>query len=220
MPVRLLRRLTGTALRAVLWGVNIARGFPRKERGAASRASREHFPFETLCVSNHTAWRFAEKTRSSAWFGPGGAVSPPRVSSFSKVKRFSDARPQDGSGPCPARAFVQSQGRDIRHDGVGRCGASPVWGPHISGGLPPEESGGGYGPFHPPDKRAGEGMGGQGGRGTPPAPAAGFPFPPAGEHTASLFRNLLPAGARRATGRRAALSPFARGQGALAVRVR
>ena len=23
----------------------------------------EHFPFETLCVSNHTAWRFAEKTR-------------------------------------------------------------------------------------------------------------------------------------------------------------
>ena len=23
----------------------------------------EHFPFETLGVSNHTVWRFAEKTR-------------------------------------------------------------------------------------------------------------------------------------------------------------
>ena len=36
----------------------------------------EHFQFETLCVSNHTACRFAEKRGFSAHFGPGGAVPP------------------------------------------------------------------------------------------------------------------------------------------------
>ena len=29
----------------------------------AHRSALEHFPFETLRVPNHTAWRFAEKTR-------------------------------------------------------------------------------------------------------------------------------------------------------------
>ena len=47
----------------------------------------EQFQFETLCVSNHTACRFAEKRGFSAHFGPGGAVPPPRVSPFSKLKR-------------------------------------------------------------------------------------------------------------------------------------
>ena len=45
-------------------------GMPRppKKRKARSlldygASSLEHFEFETLCVSNHTAWRFVEKTR-------------------------------------------------------------------------------------------------------------------------------------------------------------
>ncbi|MDM8217292.1 hypothetical protein QUW15_14180 [Desulfovibrio piger] len=46
----------------------------------------EHFQFEMLRISNHTACRFAEKRGFSAHFGPGGAVPPPRVSPFSKVK--------------------------------------------------------------------------------------------------------------------------------------
>ncbi|WP_297261649.1 hypothetical protein [uncultured Desulfovibrio sp.] len=47
----------------------------------------ELFPFETFCVSNPTAWRYAEKRGFSAHVQPGGAVPPPRVSPFSKVKR-------------------------------------------------------------------------------------------------------------------------------------
>ena len=47
----------------------------------------EHFQFETLHVSNHTACRLAEKTRFFTYFGPGGAVPPPCVSPFSKLKR-------------------------------------------------------------------------------------------------------------------------------------
>ena len=57
---------------------------------ARYKKSLEHFQFETLRVSNHTACRFAEKKRGfSAHFGPGGAVPPPRVSPFSKLKRSS-----------------------------------------------------------------------------------------------------------------------------------
>ena len=48
----------------------------------------EPFWFETRCVSNHTACRFAEKTWFSARFGPGGAVLPPRVPPFSKTRHF------------------------------------------------------------------------------------------------------------------------------------
>ena len=31
----------------------------------------DHFQFEMLCISNHTACRFVEKARFSAQFGPG-----------------------------------------------------------------------------------------------------------------------------------------------------
>ena len=123
-----------------------ARGYRRKHfrepcsEAVSARGSvvlLEHFQFEMLCISNHTACRFAEKTRFfrslwagrrctaasrftffkvetlwsifslkrcafqtirpvvsrkkrgfSAHFGPGGAVPPPRVPPFSKVKRF------------------------------------------------------------------------------------------------------------------------------------
>ena len=47
----------------------------------------EQFQFEMLRLANHTVCRFAEKARFSALFRPGGAVPPPRVSSFSKLKR-------------------------------------------------------------------------------------------------------------------------------------
>ena len=47
----------------------------------------EHFQFETLRISNHTACRFAKKRNFSAHFWPGGAVPPPRVSPLKKVKR-------------------------------------------------------------------------------------------------------------------------------------
>ena len=51
------------------------------------RCKPEQFQFEMLRISNHTACRFAEKTRFSAHFGPGGAVLPPCVPLFSKAKR-------------------------------------------------------------------------------------------------------------------------------------
>ena len=72
----------------------------------------EHFRFETLCVSNHTACRFAEKAHFSAHFGPGGAVPPPRVSSFLKVKRLKKSALGEGWGvwgegntPCALEQF-------------------------------------------------------------------------------------------------------------------
>ena len=44
------------------------------------------FQFETLCVPNHTAWRFAEKTRFFRSLLAGGAVPPPRILLFFKGK--------------------------------------------------------------------------------------------------------------------------------------
>ena len=54
-------------------------------RNVCRRPRPEQFPFEMLRISNHTACRFAERG-FSAHSGPGGAVPPPRVSSFSKLK--------------------------------------------------------------------------------------------------------------------------------------
>ncbi|MDM8215371.1 hypothetical protein QUW15_04255 [Desulfovibrio piger] len=56
-------------------------------RHAAALLFLEHFQFETLRVSNHTAWRFAEKTRffRSLWAGRRCAAAS--RSPFSKVKR-------------------------------------------------------------------------------------------------------------------------------------
>ena len=75
---------------------------PRKRALFVSQSQDlEHFQFETLRISNHTACRFAEKTRffrsllagrrcaAASRFRPGGAVPPPRVSPFSKLKRSS-----------------------------------------------------------------------------------------------------------------------------------
>ena len=60
-------------------------------KGSAVIARRisvlKHFQFEMLRISNHTACRCAEKRGFSAHFGPGGAVPPPHVSPFSKLKR-------------------------------------------------------------------------------------------------------------------------------------
>ena len=47
----------------------------------------EHFQFKMLRISNHTAVVSWEKCGFPAHFGPGGAVSPPRVSPFLKLKR-------------------------------------------------------------------------------------------------------------------------------------
>ena len=54
----------------------------------------EHFQFEMLRISNHTACRFAEKTRFFAHFGPGGAVPPPRLPPFPMIKRSGKLFPQ------------------------------------------------------------------------------------------------------------------------------
>ena len=86
---------------------------------AVARAPRfiqmRHFQFETLCVSNHTACRFAEKAGFSAHFGPGGAVTPPRVLPFSKAKRSSSDR-----------SIRPAWGRRIprRRPALPRCGAA------------------------------------------------------------------------------------------------
>ena len=60
----------------------------------------EDFQFEMLCVSNYTACRFAEKRGFSAHSGQGGAVPPPRVSPFSKLKHSNRLI---GSGPVEYR---------------------------------------------------------------------------------------------------------------------
>ena len=60
-------------------------GLPFRLRGPGPPLL-EPFPFKTLCGSNHTACRFTEKRGFPAWFGPGGAVAPPRILPFSKTK--------------------------------------------------------------------------------------------------------------------------------------
>ncbi len=60
--------------------------FPGKSQGHEATPPPEHFPFETLGVSNHTVWHFAKKRGFSAHFQPGGAVLPPRILPFSKAK--------------------------------------------------------------------------------------------------------------------------------------
>ncbi len=52
------------------------------------RGYLEHFQFEMLCISKHTACHFAEKAHFSAHFWPGGAVPPLRVSPFSRAARL------------------------------------------------------------------------------------------------------------------------------------
>ena len=72
-------------------------GKPRGPAGTCGSLRRdsgallEHFQFEMLCISNHTACRFAEKRGFSARFGPDGAVSPPRVLPFSMAKCLKNA---------------------------------------------------------------------------------------------------------------------------------
>ena len=73
----------------------------------------EHFQFEMLRISNHTACRFAEKRGFSALFGPGDAVPPPRVSPFSKLKR-----PKKRGAPRQRRASVGRGGKH-RHGNSG-----------------------------------------------------------------------------------------------------
>ena len=54
-----------------------------------------------LRISNHTTCRFRKKRGFSAHFGPNGAVPPPRVSHFSKVKRSGDQK--KGETTLPGR---------------------------------------------------------------------------------------------------------------------
>ena len=51
-----------------------------------------HFQFEMLRISNHTACRFAEKTRFFRSLWAGRRCPPPRVSPFSKLKRSKETR--------------------------------------------------------------------------------------------------------------------------------
>lgn len=57
-----------------------------KERRDSACRSWSIFLFATLRVPNHPACRFTEKRGFSAWFRPGGAVTPPRVFPFFKGK--------------------------------------------------------------------------------------------------------------------------------------
>ena len=94
VPVRRQRSLTGIDSRArgspsPQTSTNHVEVFSIQKRSGCRPAKPllEHFQFEMLRVPNHIACRFAEKTRFSAWFGPGGAVPPPRVLPFSKATR-------------------------------------------------------------------------------------------------------------------------------------
>ena len=49
------------------------------------------FQFETLCVSNHTAWRFAEKTRFFRSLSAGRRCAAASCFTFSKGKRPSQS---------------------------------------------------------------------------------------------------------------------------------
>ena len=83
----------------------------------------EHFQFEMLCISNHTACRFAAPLFFRSLRAGRRCAAPPRVSPFSKLKRFKCRRnirtPKRGRLPkgnapvslqaaptqCRARAF-------------------------------------------------------------------------------------------------------------------
>ena len=81
MPVRLLRRLTGTACGRRPVAAR-ARGVSLPQRafigGRVGNTRRPRHQRQVTCVRpvNHTACRFAEKRGFSAHFGPGGAVPP------------------------------------------------------------------------------------------------------------------------------------------------
>ena len=105
----------------------------------------EHFQCETLRVSHHTAWRFAEKTRFFRLVWPGGAVPPPRVSLFSKMKRSSrrGRLSSEGAPSCllsradwgePLAFLVPLSGDSLHDEGRGR----PV---RLVSLLPPSERG-------------------------------------------------------------------------------
>ena len=80
--------------------VRLRPGTPRRRiRSSSSYAQpsgcplpcQAHFPFETLCLSNHTDCRLAGKHSHPARFGPDDTVPPPRALSFSKAKRINVA---------------------------------------------------------------------------------------------------------------------------------
>ena len=81
-----------------------ADGTPRrrrgKEKGRRKSSPLEHFQFETRCVSNHTACRFAEKTLFFRLVWAGRRCRPPRVLPFSKLKRSCASRIQQIRGSC------------------------------------------------------------------------------------------------------------------------
>ena len=80
-------------------------------------------PLETLCVSHHTAWRFAEKARFSVHFRPGCAVPPPRVLPFSKAKRslsgYSAALP--ASPFCDVLRYVAGAPQNVQIHRMNAC---------------------------------------------------------------------------------------------------
>ena len=76
-------------------------------------ATIEHFQFEMLRISNHTACRFAEKCVFSAHFGPGGAVPPPRISPFSKVKR---SKTLQGQNSLSRAVFLRVNLQKTKHN--------------------------------------------------------------------------------------------------------
>ncbi len=73
MPVRLLRSPNGHGLRPPWVAARGKKGFlpPQTPPSSPKPALLEHFQFEMLCISNHTACRFAKKTRffRSLWAG-------------------------------------------------------------------------------------------------------------------------------------------------------
>lgn len=76
--------------------------------------SGEQFQFETLCIPNHTACHFAEKTRFFRLVLPGGAVPPPHIVPFSKIKRSIAC----SWGRIPLRLAVDAgMGFHLRHTG-------------------------------------------------------------------------------------------------------
>ena len=73
---------------------------PRSRTSRTATSLLEHFQFETLCVSNHTAWRFAEKTRFFRSLLAGRRCAAASHFAFFKVKKL--YTPADGL-PVPPR---------------------------------------------------------------------------------------------------------------------
>ena len=131
----------------------------------------EHFQFEMLRISNHTACRFTEKTRF---------FRPLLAGRHRAASRFTFSKPKRSKKPKTAcqqiTSIFSARQKSLFHGASG-------------GRLPGEELPRPRAVHLPEQSALGKGWGElEGGREKPLAPAEGFPFPPQSQYTLTEYR--------------------------------